>query len=34
MFFIFYTTDGWWGNPEALRAAQRGKALILCGYYT
>jgi hypothetical protein len=34
MFFIFCTTIGWWGNLEALRAAQRGKALILCGYYT
>ena len=21
MFFIFCTTDGWWGNFEALRAA-------------
>jgi len=27
MFFIFCTTDGWWGNSEALRAAERGKSV-------
>jgi len=27
MFFIFCTTDRWWGNFEALRAAERGKSV-------
>jgi hypothetical protein len=30
MFFIFCTTDGWRGNLEALRAAERGKSVDLC----
>jgi len=34
MFLIFCTTTAWWENLEALRAVQRDKALILCGYYT
>jgi len=29
MFFIFCTTDGWWGNHEVLRAAERGKSVDL-----
>ena len=27
MFFIFCTTDGWWGTLEVLRAAERGKSV-------
>jgi len=29
IFFIVCTTDGWWGNSEALRAAERGKGVDL-----
>ena len=27
MFFIFCSTDGWWGTLEVLRAAERGKSV-------
>ena len=29
MFFIFCTSDGWWGTLEVLRAAERGKSVDL-----
>jgi|GEM_PF-5142009 hypothetical protein len=30
MFFIFCTTNRWWGTLEVLRAAERGKSVDLC----
>jgi len=32
LFFDTVTTNGWWGTLEVF--GERGKALILCDYYT
>jgi len=28
LFFQTATTNGWWGNPEALRAAESDKCIV------